>query len=892
MASSLLALLTQHTPDLQTRKALIVLGLQNDFLSPEGKLPVDLDSGFLDQVKSLVPSFREYGDIFWVRSIASPGKDVDGYRGDNSDTVITGFSTVHDGTRTIKSGAKRGAVDDNTSVVKRIKAGPDELDPELFLSGTATREACCLRDTWGADHPADVKLLMERKDIHVVKRTYSAFASTSLLTTLRMRLITQLYICGCMTNLCVYATAMDAATHGIQVTLIEDALGFRDRVRHDEAISQLKKVMSADVRTKDKIIDRLCNTFTSEEEEYGPSEDDENAAELGTLSHVSHEETSSVTSVFEADNSLAADSEDDEGEIELPQVCLPRSRIELPLRYSSLLARNSSRRPAPTIEPTTQHPQPASVGAAAIATHEAFAVDIVDGLHADDHKRENLPVIHADHSKPKIELTSDRCVKEEPLGGPTVEEQPEGLPKGHSCESNALEASSGEDGYGAAPSRESQEVEARKTHQDTDSSDELPLANKVAEGEEVRIESHTDTVGIGPSQQSLGDHQGMTKSRDPTQESRPDQVDATPQSGEQIAKAMPSRIDVAQIHDAATNHDSFASTKSVESILPRAGLSNTEMSEISETLCPTPALERVARDAVSSTQHISRPLLGDEKEVESAGSRIYYTLLPPELSETIFDDLHREVDWQTMHHQTGQVPRLVCCQGSRSEDGSWPVYRHPSDETMPLQPWSATVKMVQDAAEKLVGHTLNHALIQLYRGGTDYISEHSDKTLDIAKGSYIVNASFGAQRTMRLRTKRAAQDTISKDAAPAQRTTHRIIMPHNSCITMSLATNAEYLHGINADKRPPVELCDAEKAYDGQRISLTFRHIATFLSADEKKIWGRGATAKREVEARAVINANIAESGRLTRAFGAENQARSIDWDAVYGAGSDVLHLR
>ncbi|KAK3678829.1 hypothetical protein LTR78_001282 [Recurvomyces mirabilis] len=857
MASSLLALLTQHTPDLQTRKALIVLGLQNDFLSPEGKLPVDLDSGFLERIKSLVPSFREYGDIFWVRSIASPGKDADGYRGDNSDTVITGFSTVHDGTGTIKSGAKRGVVDDYTSVVKRIKAGPDELDPEIFLSATATREACCICDTWGADHPADVKLLMEKKDVHVVKKSYSAFASTSLLTTLRMRLITELYICGCMTNLSVYATAMDAATHGIQITLVEDALGFRDRVRHNEAIRQLRDVMSADVMTKDKIIDRLCNAFTSEEEEYGPSEDEENAAQAGALSRVSHDKIPSVTSVFEANDSLAADSEDDEGEIELPQ-----------------------------------HPQPASVGAAASATHDTFAADVVDGLHADDYTREDLPVIYADHFEPKIELTSDRCVKEEPLGSPTDEEQPEGLPTGHSCESNALEASNADDGYDAAPGCESQEVEPRRNHQDTDSSDELPLANRIAEGEEVRIESHTDTVELGQSQQNLEDRPGLTGSRDPLQESRADQLDATPQSGEQVAKAMPSRIDVAQIHNAVTNHDSFASTKSVESILPRARLSNTETSEVSEIVCPTPALEGVARDGVISTQHESRPLLGDEKEVESAGSRIYFALLPPELSETIFDILHKEVDWQTMHHQTGQVPRLVCCQGSRSEDGSWPVYRHPSDETMPLQPWSVTVKMVQDAAEKLVGHPLNHALIQLYRGGTDYISEHSDKTLDIAKGSYIVNVSFGAQRTMRLRTKRAVQDTISKDAAPAQRTSHRIIMPHNSCITMSLATNAEYLHGINADKRPSVELCDAEKAYDGQRISLTFRHIATFLSADEKKIWGQGATAKREVEARAVINADVVESGRLIRRFGAENQASSIDWEAVYGGGSDVLHMR
>jgi alkylated DNA repair dioxygenase AlkB len=41
-------------------------------------------------------------------------------------------------------------------------------------------------------------------------------------------------------------------------------------------------------------------------------------------------------------------------------------------------------------------------------------------------------------------------------------------------------------------------------------------------------------------------------------------------------------------------------------------------------------------------------------------------------------------------------------------------------------------------------------LIQLYRTGADYISEHSDKTIDVVRGSRIVNVSLGARRTMTL----------------------------------------------------------------------------------------------------------------------------------------------
>lgn len=283
------------------------------------------------------------------------------------------------------------------------------------------------------------------------------------------------------------------------------------------------------------------------------------------------------------------------------------------------------------------------------------------------------------------------------------------------------------------------------------------------------------------------------------------------------------------------------------------------------------------------------PLFGDDKETESAGSRISYDLLPPELAETVFDKLNDEVDWQKMYHLIGEVPRLVCCQGEMdSEDGSMPIYRHPSDHIIPLQKWTQTVDMVRRAAELAVGHPLNHVLIQLYRSGTDFISEHSDKTLDIVPGSNIVNVSFGAQRTMRLRTKRGAQTSEPNGA----RTTYRVPMPHNSMIVMSLKTNAQYLHGINADKRPRCELVESEEAFGGQRISCTFRQIGTFISKDSDLIWGQGAVGKTKQEAREVINGDFDESEKMVRAFGAENAASTIEWQQIYGQGFDVLHLK
>lgn len=86
--SSLFALLSQQNTNLQTRNGLIVLGLQNDFISSDGKLPVG-DTRFLDRLTNLVADFREHGDIIWVRSQFEVNRLVNGV-GASGDTVIAG----------------------------------------------------------------------------------------------------------------------------------------------------------------------------------------------------------------------------------------------------------------------------------------------------------------------------------------------------------------------------------------------------------------------------------------------------------------------------------------------------------------------------------------------------------------------------------------------------------------------------------------------------------------------------------------------------------------------------------------------------------------------------------------------------------------------------------
>lgn len=112
---------------------------------------------------------------------------------------------------------------------------------------------------------------------------------------------------------------------------------------------------------------------------------------------------------------------------------------------------------------------------------------------------------------------------------------------------------------------------------------------------------------------------------------------------------------------------------------------------------------------------------------------------------------------------------------------SFPIYRHPADNSPPLVQFTPTVALIRDVVEKALNHPVNHVLIQLYRGGKDAISEHSDKTIDVVRGSKIVNVSLGAQRVMVLRTKRDAvpdEDT----SAPRSRPTVRVPLPNNSMV--------------------------------------------------------------------------------------------------------------
>lgn len=626
-----------NIPTIQTRKALLLLDFQNDFVRSSGALHIPNTSDILETLPQLASAFRRVGDVVWVRSQYQSPQSVADW--DFGERIVLSREPPR----------KKKIPRSDVIEVGSGRDSPEPVDPEAFLS--ADPSACCSPQTTGYQFPAPILSAIDhQKDTVMDKTGYSALGSPGLVLSFRTRFVTHLYLCGSLSNISVFATALDAVRSGFSVTLVEDCLGFRDFQRHQEAMRRMADVLGATGITAPELIQEL-----------------------------DWDETEAI-------------------------------------------ARQGA--------PQTKR----SATAAGIES-------VMDGLEV----------------------------------------------------------------WNAADTTPREEREPR------------------------------NDFGLSKlASMSRAHRSSAAQSRDPTEEKK--QV--------------------------------------------RARVRRPKRREDSEQSSATQAPAEISRPAAQQSAQPAHTGIGE------GDSNIVHDVHLPNES---FDRIKAEVDWQKMYHLSGQVPRLVAVQGQRRSDGAIPIYRHPADESPPFQPFTSTVDEVRVAVEKILGHPLNHVLIQLYRDGQDRISEHSDKTLDIVRGSFICNVSLGAERVMVLRTKTSASET--EEGKESGRTSQRVPLPHNSLFVLGPKTNMRWLHGIRADKRPETTKSAEEQAYGGQRISLTFRHIGTFIDPVKNTIWGQGATIKTLEKARTVIHGDTTETERLISAFGQENRATEFDWDAVYGVGFDVVNF-
>lgn len=273
---------------LATQKVLIIINLQNDSLITDGDMQVTANHLFVDKIKTIVPRFRSsVGEIIWVRteisrkaSPVSPDpaqveakaaetdkKNKEERRAEERNLIDDTSSMESDKgiqnyhptsrvkarmkqtsakTRLDQRSANMEAFDDEQAPFEDYMTKPRKgREPAFFVGGTRGAElADAILPVVDGDH-----------DFVLTKHYYSAFDQTSLLMTLRMKLVTEIYLCGCLTNVGIYATAADAVQHGLDVTVIEDCLGYRSEDKHDEALRQMSAIMGVHGIDSDEIME-------------------------------------------------------------------------------------------------------------------------------------------------------------------------------------------------------------------------------------------------------------------------------------------------------------------------------------------------------------------------------------------------------------------------------------------------------------------------------------------------------------------------------------------------------------------------------------------------------------------------------------------------------------
>ena len=177
------------------KTALLLIGYQRDYFDPDGLLYSVVEashrlSGTLEHTLEVIDSILD-----------SPITIVN--------TPIVFSETYHE-------------IENPIGILKAIK------DAEAFKSGTP-----------GAEIIPQIEKYGQRITTIPGKRGFNAFSNTALEEMLHEKGISQLAIAGCVTSLCVNATALYAYEHGFEVTVLSDCTSSRTPVEQDMFCKEL-----------------------------------------------------------------------------------------------------------------------------------------------------------------------------------------------------------------------------------------------------------------------------------------------------------------------------------------------------------------------------------------------------------------------------------------------------------------------------------------------------------------------------------------------------------------------------------------------------------------------------------------------------------------------------
>ena len=174
--------------------ALIVVDVQNDFVSPEGSASkrgedVGAAMAMIPNLTGLIDQARKVGlTIIYIRTTHS----------DWTDTASWVYRTSQ-------------------------------------KSGLST----CREGSWGAEFYDGIAPLPTERV--VIKHRYSAFINTDLNTVLKARGIQSVLVCGVATNVCVETTARDGYMYDYYVTMIDDCSAAYDAKLHMSTLENIRR---------------------------------------------------------------------------------------------------------------------------------------------------------------------------------------------------------------------------------------------------------------------------------------------------------------------------------------------------------------------------------------------------------------------------------------------------------------------------------------------------------------------------------------------------------------------------------------------------------------------------------------------------------------------------
>ena len=146
--------------------------------------------------------------------------------------------------------------------------------------------------------------------------------------------------------------------------------------------------------------------------------------------------------------------------------------------------------------------------------------------------------------------------------------------------------------------------------------------------------------------------------------------------------------------------------------------------------------------------------------------------------------------------------------------------------TLQANPWTPLVSSVKDHVETALGEKFNFVLVNRYKDGLDYISEHRDYEQELVPTAPIASLSFGQARDFVFRHKDARGSRKKAELGRGRGrgrgsslTTHlepvKIELGHGSLLVMCHPTNSMWYHSLPVRRRAL-----------HPRINLTFRRMA------------------------------------------------------------------